>query len=83
MDYSKFFYSNAGMRYILTAIDMYSRRAWAFPIKTKEPTVILPHLKEIMVELIKNKYKFITFTSDAGNEFKGVVKKWLDVNNIK
>lgn len=83
MDYSKFFHSNGGMRYILTAIDMYSRYAWAFPIKSKEPKEILPHLKSIHAELLKNKHNFITFTSDAGNEFKGVVKKWLDDNNIK
>ena len=39
--------------------------------------------KLFMPELIKNGYTWITFTSDAGNEFKGQVKKWLDENNIK
>ena len=80
------------MHYILTAIDMYSRYAWAFPIKSKEPTEILPHFKKIMKFLHDcnagkvagaDAQPWITFTSNAGNEFKGVVKKWLDENNIK
>ena len=83
------------MRYILTAIDMYSRYVWAFPIKSKEPTEILPHFKKIMKFLRDTKptevqpkagadaQPWITFTFNAGNEFKGVVKKWLDENNIK
>ena len=62
---------------------MYSRYAWAFPIKSKEPTEILPNFKKIMKFLHDNNFSWITFTSDAGNEFKGVVKKWLDENNIK
>ena len=83
MDYSKFFNSNGGMHYILTLIDMYSKYAWAFPIKLKEPSLILPHMKEVMKFLIDNDFSWITFICIAVNEFKGVVKKWIDENNIK
>ena len=75
MDYSKFFNSNGDMRYILTLIDMYSKYAWAFPIKSKEPSSILPHIKEVMKFLLDNNFSWITFTYDGGNEFKGFVKK--------
>ena len=40
-------------------------------------------MKEVMKFLLNNNFSWITFTCDAGNEFKGVVKKQIDENNIK
>ncbi len=75
MDYSKFFHTNSGNRYIFTCVDQYSKYAWAFPIKHKSPEDILLYLKKIHTDLANNKYEFKTFTCDDRNEFKDMVKK--------
>lgn len=64
---------NNNFKWILTAIDMRSRYAWAFPVKNKSPSEILEHLKTLPLT---------SLTVDDGGEFKGVIKKWCFDNNI-
>lgn len=82
MDFSRFYKQNKGYKYLCNIIDIYSRYAYSFPIKTKKPDEILPYIKMI-VQTIKDKSKHIIFTFDNGGEFEGVVKKYLNDNKIK
>ena len=77
VDISLFSKLNHGNKFILTVIDIGSRHGWAFGIRNKKPENVVVHL----VEIYKH-YKFKTFTTDDGSEFKGPVKKWLAENNI-
>jgi hypothetical protein len=78
VDITLFSRLNKGYKFILTVIDVGSRHGWAFGIKNKKPESVLPHLQEIY-----KSYKFKTFTTDDGGEFKGPVKKWLESENIQ
>ena len=55
---------NDGMNYILTAIDVFSKRAWAIPIKNKSSAEVLRALTDILDETT-----FSTIQSDKGKEF--------------
>jgi hypothetical protein len=62
----------------LKPVDIYSRFAWTYPLKSKIPTEILPYIK-VVISNIKSKYptNIITVTPDLGSEFKGIVKQYL------
>ena len=75
MDLQRFARWNKGYRYLLNIIDIYSRYAWSFPIKSKKPSEIAPFFKQVIDEV---KPKKMWFTFDNGNEFKGDVKKLLN-----
>ncbi len=51
-------------KYILTAVDVFSRYAWAYPLRTKSANVVKQKIMQIM-----NKYPFKVIQSDNGNEF--------------
>jgi hypothetical protein len=84
MDISKFFRENDNFKFLLNVVDIFSRYAWSFPIKSKTPDEIEPHLKKV-IDDIKSKYpeNFIWITCDKGSEFKGSVIKLIKANNIK
>lgn len=82
IDISNVAQSNGGNHWILTAIDLYSRFAWAFPIKTKHASETLEPLQKVFKEVGKLKGSVLTLTTDDGGEFKGPVAKWLEDNNI-
>ena len=75
MDLQRFSRWNKGYKYLLNIIDIYSRYAWSFPIKSKKPSEIAPFIKQVIDEV---KPKKIWFTFDNGNEFKGAVKTLLN-----
>ena len=41
---------NKGMKYLLCAIDLFSKYAWVIPIKDKKGTSILNAFKKIILE---------------------------------
>ena len=73
--YNKLIECTKGYKYLLNVVDIYSRYAWSFLIKTKKPSEIAPHIETVLKEVNPNK---IWFTFDNGNEFKGDVKKLLN-----
>jgi IS30 family transposase len=81
MDVSRFSRHNKGIHYLLNIIDLFSRYAWSFPLKTKRPSEIKPYIEQVINEIPKD--HTIYFTFDNGNEFKGEVKQLLDSKNIK
>ena len=59
---------NDGYRYILTAIDAFTRRMWAAPLRVKDATSVARRLRH-MIE--KEGLHTIHIYSDAGKEFLG------------
>jgi len=55
---------NDGMRYLLTCIDVFSKRAWAIPIKTKSAHSVADAFEKILSEGTCNMVQ-----SDKGSEF--------------
>lgn len=78
---------NSGVKYLLTVIDIHTRRAWAWPLKSKKPEAIAIHIKEVLDEVFKKREQTmsrpISFTSDEGGEFLGDVERVLAKNNVK
>ena len=68
-------------RYILTCIDLFSKYAWAEPIKTKTDTDVSNALNKIIKSIPS---QVSSIRSDRGPEFvNDKMKKLLDTNNIK
>ena len=71
---------NAGRRYILMAIDVFSRQAFAKAIRTKKPEEVISAFALILREA-GAKPKFLH--TDRGTEFtNGKFRNWLDGKNI-
>ena len=71
---------NKGNKYLLCAIDLFSKYAWVVPIKDKKGTSIVNAFKKIISKGRKpNKIWF-----DQGNEFyNNSFKDFLKMNNIQ
>ena len=67
---------NKGYAWILSVIDVYSRRAWAFPLKHKTPKEVTEAFKKIGI-FPRN------MNHDEGNEFKGEFRKLMQRHNVK
>jgi hypothetical protein len=68
--------SNKGTKYLLTCIDVFSKYAWAVPLKTKTGPEVMAAIKQIFKE---GRQPF-NFNTDRGKEFenkhvKGLFKK--------
>jgi len=76
---------NDGFRYILLAIDCFSRYAYSRPLKTKQGIVVRNAIEEILEEAeshIDRKIKYLQ--TDEGKEFyNSHVKEILDKKHIK
>ena len=70
-----------GKRYILVALDMFSRKMWAEPMADKTAKVTAKHMESI-IKKIKREHKGKTdikyVLSDDGSEFKGDYIKLLE-----
>lgn len=77
LDLSNYANRNNGYKFLLTVIDVYSRYAYVFPLKSKSPAEVLKHLKPEVLTQAR------TMTHDSGAEFKGEVKAYLANKNIK
>ena len=56
--------SNDGITFLLTAVDVFSRRGWALPIKSKSGLSVVEALRKILREV-----KFRALQTDKGKEF--------------
>ena len=65
-----------GYRYLLVVVDLASNDFDIAPLRTKEPSEVLKAMKEMFTrKFIKEPYASIS--TDAGNEFKGIFRKWM------
>ena len=71
---------NKGFKYLLCAIDLFSKYAWVLPIKDKKGTSIVNTFKKIVS---KGKSKPNKIWVDEGSEFYNQsFKYFLKINNI-
>ena len=77
---------NKGIKYLLCAIDLFSKYAWVVPIKDKKGTSIVNAFKKILsdsTELHSNR-KPNKIWVDQGSEFcNNYFKDFLKINNIE
>ena len=74
---------NDGYNYLLLLIDLFSRKIWVYPTKTKQGVEIRNILEEWLNNLGDNR-KPKQFNSDAGKEFKnGTVSRMMQAKNIR
>ena len=70
---------NKGIKYLLCAIDLFSKYAWVIPIKDKKGTSIVNAFKKIISKCKANK-----IWVDQGSKFYNkFFKDFLKINNIK
>ncbi len=68
-----------GYKYILSMIDVGSRKVALSKLKTKTPREVLQATKRIY----NKKFSLpVRVSCDAGSEFKGVFKAWFESKNI-
>ena len=71
---------NKGIKYLLCAIDLFSRCAWVVPIKDKKGVSIVNAFKKIISKERKPNKMWL----DQGSEFYNQsFKKFLKINNIE
>ena len=72
---------NKGFKYLLCAIDLFSKYAWVIPMKDKKGTSIINAFKKIISEGQRKPNKIQV---DQGSEFYNQsFKDFLKVNNIE
>ena len=77
---SKYQYWNNGFSWIMTAIDMFSKFAWAIPIKNKTAPIVT----EAMKQFLQDNTSPHILQSDNGSEFtSNSFKSLMKDNNIK
>ena len=80
VDYSKYQTWNQGYKYILMVMDIFSRKAWAFPLKTKSGPEVADTLSQLLSSIQPPK----RLQTDEGKEFYNYhVKQVLDKYNIE
>ena len=72
---------NKGIKYLLCAIDLFSKYAWVVPIKDKKGVSIVDAFQKILKESDRKPNKIWV---DKGSEFhNNYFKKWLKDNDIE
>ena len=79
----RFYKQNKGYKYILNIIDIFSRRAFSFLLKTKTPVEIAPYVEQVIKETLNKQNVVLFFTCDNGSEFRGQVKKIFDEYHVR
>lgn len=67
-DISRFKSVNQNYKYLLVAIDVFSKKLYALPLRTKTSAVTADAMEKIIKSI---KYRILTIESDAGTEFLG------------
>ena len=68
-----------GNKNMLVLVNVYTRRAYAVPIKDKTPQVVAPALREMLGRLGSSP---VVISSDAGGEWAGAVQTLLEQEDI-
>lgn len=75
LDYQKYSRINQGFKFVLIAVDVFTRFAYATPIPDKTPKSVLYGYKKFNLPKVNALYH------DSGNEYKGVFKSYLKDND--
>jgi hypothetical protein len=79
VDMQEFFGQNDGYRYILTVIDVFSKYAWAIPIKSKTASSVAKAMEQILNQRVPIKLQTDRGKEFDNNVFRKLMKKY-DVN---
>lgn len=79
LDMSNISSKNKGFTFILNIVDIYSRKAWAYPLKTKRASVVLEAIKDWWKQ-VRESAVFVQ--SDNGSEF-AEARPWLEKQGVK
>ena len=71
---------NKGIKYLLCAINLFSKYAWVVPIKDKKGTSIVNAFKKILSDSNRKPNKIWV---DQGKEFYNSFKDFLKINNTE
>ena len=72
---------NKGIKYLICAIDLFSKYVWVVPIKYKKGTSIANAFKKILSDSNRKPNKILV---DQGSEFyNNTFKDFLEINNIE
>jgi hypothetical protein len=82
IDFSKLSTHNNGYKWILTIIDTFSKKAWAYKLKNKTADQVWQQLEHFL-DQIPNDQKISIIQSDNGTEFQGIVSEELEKRGIK
>jgi hypothetical protein len=77
LDYQKYSTTNKGFKWILICVDVFTRKAFAEPVKSKTST-----LTKIAFENIVNQAKPKVVFHDEGNEWKGQFLQFVNEKDI-
>ena len=81
MDMAVYAKENGGVRFVLLAIDIFSRFAWAVPLMSKQAKDVVKGFDELLKKA--NQRKPVKIRSDHGGEFVNKqMKKWFKDHNI-
>ena len=79
VDMAKYYRMNKGYKYIFTNIDIFSKYAWSFSIKSKKTSHIKPCFQKIFKE---RKAKFL-WSDKESSFFSKEMLKFFEDNNVK
>ena len=79
IDVGNLSYKNDGVKYILTMICCFTKKAWVVPIKSKKSDVVLNAFKTVFKTIDKPPRSVLM---DLGGEF-ALVRKWCDDKSIR
>ena len=80
VDMQRFARSNKNIKFLLTVIDLYSRYAWAMPLKSKTGTAVRDAFDKIVSTSGRTPLKLWV---DEGKEFYNApMKRWLSQHNV-
>ena len=71
---------NTGNKYLLFAIDIFSKYAWAIPIKNKKRTIIVNTFQKI---ISKGRKSNEIWVNQFGGFYNSSFKDFLKINNIE
>lgn len=77
LDYYKYSYKNSGFHFLFVAIDVFSRKAYLEPCKSKSPTDTVKAFKKMTMDI-----KPMSIYHDNGKEWLGSFKKYVDEEGI-
>ena len=79
IDVGNLSHKNNGIKFLITLICSFTKKAWIKPIKNKKSDIVLIAFKKLLQSIDKTPRSLLT---DAGGEFV-LVRRWCEENNIK
>ena len=81
MDMNYYSKHNNGTSYILLAIDIFSRYAWAVPLQNKQATTVKKGF-DVLLDKSKGRTQQKVRTDPGGEFASRIMKKWFDAHDI-